>query len=180
MRLIRFAVLYTALAFGANTAAADTAALEALREGDMRKLNFHAEAKALPEVTLLDAEDAPHTLAEYRGRLVLLNFWATWCAPCQIEMPALEQAYQERKDEGLVVLAVNRDEDRGAVERFFYVDLELSFTALLDEEARVNDMYRVFNLPTTVFVDGDGVIRAVHRGVLTQDLIDSYLHETMS
>jgi peroxiredoxin len=133
-----------------------------------------------PGFTLPDLDGNEVSLAHLQGRPVIINFWATWCAPCEVEMPALEQAYQERKDDGLVILAVNRDEDPGAVERFFYEDLALTFTPLLDEEARVNDLYRVFNLPTTFFVDGDGVIRAVHRGVLTLDLIDEYLHETAS
>jgi peroxiredoxin len=131
-----------------------------------------------PGFTLPDLEGNEVSLAHLRGQPVIINFWATWCAPCQVEMPALEQAYQERKDEGLVILAVNRDEDPGAVARFFYEELGLSFTPLLDEEARVNDQYRVFNLPTTFFVDGEGIIQGIHRGVLTQSLIDDYLQQT--
>jgi peroxiredoxin len=131
-----------------------------------------------PGFTLSDLEGNEVSLAHLRGQPVIINFWATWCAPCQVEMPALEQAYQERKDEGLVILAVNRDEDPGAVARFFYEELGLSFTPLLDEEARVNDQYRVFNLPTTFFVDGEGIIQGIHRGVLTQSLIDDYLQQT--
>jgi peroxiredoxin len=131
-----------------------------------------------PGFTLPDLEGNEISLAHLRGRPVIINFWATWCAPCQVEMPALEQAYQERKDEGLVILAVNRDEESGAVERFFYEELGLSFTPLLDEEARVNDQYRVFNLPTTFFVDGEGIIQGIHRGVLTESLIDDYLQKT--
>jgi peroxiredoxin len=130
-----------------------------------------------PGFTLSDLEGNEVSLAHLRGQPVIINFWATWCAPCQVEMPALEQAYQERKDEGLVILAVNRDEDPGAVARFFYEELGLSFTPLLDEEARVNDQYRVFNLPTTFFVDGEGIIQGIHRGVLTQSLIDDYLQQ---
>jgi peroxiredoxin len=131
-----------------------------------------------PGFTLPDLDGNEISLANLRGQAVIINFWATWCAPCLVEMPALEQAYQERKDDGLVILAVNRDEDRGAVERFFYEDLKLTFTPLLDDEARVNDQYRVFNLPTTYFVDRDGIIRGVHRGVLTLSMIDDYLQQT--
>ncbi|NLF65577.1 MAG: TlpA family protein disulfide reductase, partial [Chloroflexi bacterium] len=118
--------------------------------------------------------------ADFRGQPVIVNFWATWCAPCEIEMPELELAYQERKEDGLVILAVNRDEDRGVVERYFYEELGLSFTPLLDEEAQVNSLYRVVGLPTTFFIDAEGTIRAVHRGVLTPSLIDEYLQQTVS
>jgi peroxiredoxin len=133
-----------------------------------------------PGFTLPDVAGNEVSLADFRGQPVIINFWATWCAPCQIEMPELEQAYAERQEDGLVILAVNRDEDRGAVERFFYEEMELTFTPLLDEEARVNSIYRVVGLPTTFFVDAEGVIRAVHRGVLTPSLIDEYLLQTVS
>lgn len=131
-----------------------------------------------PGFTLPDVAGNEVSLASFRGQPVIVNFWATWCAPCEIEMPELEQAYQERKDEGLVILAVNRDEDRGTVERYFYEEMALSFTPLLDEEAHVNNIYRVAGLPTTFFIDAEGIIRAVHRGVLTPSLIDEYLLQT--
>ncbi len=133
-----------------------------------------------PGFTLPDVAGNNVSLADFRGRPVIVNFWATGCAPCEIEMPELERAYQERQEDGLVVLAVNRDEDRGLVERYFYEELALSFTPLLDEEAQVNSMYRVVGLPTTFFIDAEGTIRAVHRGVLTPGLIDEYLQQTVS
>ncbi len=140
---------------------------------------LEAGARA-PGFTLPDLEGNEISLAHLRGQPVIINFWATWCAPCEVEMPVLEQTYQERMDEGLVILAINRDEEAGSVERFFYDELELSFTPLLDEDALVNNQYRVFNLPTTFFIDREGIIQGVHRGVLTQSLIDDYLQQTVN
>ncbi|TMV39020.1 TlpA family protein disulfide reductase, partial [Thioclava sp. BHET1] len=95
MRLLYSLVLYAALALTANAALADTAQLEALRQGDMRKLNFLAAPKPLPDVDVQDAEGKPVPLSRYHGKFVVLNFWATWCAPCRVEMPTLAKLQAE-------------------------------------------------------------------------------------
>jgi len=91
MRILKLLVLYAGLAVGANPVAADTGALIALADGDLAKIRFHAEPRAVPQTVFQDADGRDVTLADYRGKHVLLNFWALWCAPCVHEMPALNR-----------------------------------------------------------------------------------------
>jgi len=95
-------------------------------------------------------------------------------------MPELQAAFEEHQDDGLVLLAINRDEAEVVVQDYFVSELGLTFTPLLDPGAVVNDLYEVFNMPTTYFINGDGVITVVHRGPMTESQIDDYLSETLS
>ena len=112
-------------------------------------------------------------LSDYLGQTVIVNFWATWCKPCEEEMPLLEQYYQENSGD-LVILAVNYNESRAYVEPFV-TDLSLTFPVLLDLDGGVVRQYYVRSFPTTYFIDGRGVLRAQHIGLLTPKLIDQYL-----
>ena len=132
-----------------------------------------------PNFVLSDLQGNEVALADFRGRPVVVNFWATWCGPCRIEMPALQQAFEERQEEGLAILAVNRDEPAEVVEDFFYDELQLTFTPLLDPQAIVANQYAVFNMPTTFFVDPQGTVTAVHRGPLTDEQLDEFLSDTI-
>jgi len=118
---------------------------------------------------------APVTLSGLKGKTVLLNFWATWCGPCQIEMPLL-QAAQDRYPEQLVVLAINDDESSGVIQSF--IDkLGLKMTILLDPGAKVTQNYRVRGFPTTVMIDPQGVIRYQHVGELSREMLVGYLKD---
>ncbi len=126
-----------------------------------------------PDFELLTITGESIRLDDLRGQVVLLNFWATWCAPCRLEMPHLQNRF-ELFSPDLVVLAVNFDEpaqDVGA----FVLELGLTFPTLLDPGALVQDLYRVRGYPTSVFVDRDGVIQIIHIGILTEGQLDDYL-----
>ena len=118
------------------------------------------EPKGAPAFSLQDADEEQHALEDYRGKVILLNFWATWCPPCRREMPSMERLYQMLKDDGFVVLAVNQWEDPDHV--FAYVgqlDTDPSFPILFDPESQVAKAYGVKGLPTTFLLDKQGRIR---------------------
>jgi len=96
-------------------------------------------------------------LADYRGKVVFLNFFATWCVPCRLEMPSMERLSRTYRDKGLVVLAVDVQEGARTV-RPFMQELRLSFPALLDEDGSVGYMYGIRPLPATFLVARDGKI----------------------
>jgi peroxiredoxin len=97
-------------------------------------------------------------LVDYKGKVVLLNFWATWCMPCREEMPGMETLWKNYKEQGLVVAAVSVDEgSRGRIETFSKI-LDLSFPILLDPESKVSDLYKVSDMPTSFLIDRNGKI----------------------
>ena len=112
------------------------------------------------ELTSLDGERLK--LSELRGKAVLVNFWASWCPPCRSEMPAMQQIYTDFSPDDLVILAVNSThQDRLADVENFVSERNLTFPILLDQDGQVSASYQVRSLPTSFFVDPDGIIREV-------------------
>jgi cytochrome c biogenesis protein CcmG, thiol:disulfide interchange protein DsbE len=133
-----------------------------------------------PNFVLEDFDGMPVSLSEFRGRPVILNFWATWCAPCRIEMPELQAVYEKYQEDGLVILALDQDEPLELARTFFYDDMGLTFTPLMDRRSLVAAQYGAFyTLPSTYFVTPDGTVAAVHRGTLTRNQIENYLAQIM-
>lgn len=126
------------------------------------------------ELATLSGETA--RLSDFRGRPVILNFWATWCAPCRLEMPELERARAEFGESGPAVLTINQGESAEQVNAFFD-EVGLTLPALLDGEGDVGTVYGAFFLPMTVIVDPDGVVAAIHRGMISRDELNGYLSE---
>ena len=118
------------------------------------------------------------SLSDYKGNVILINFWATWCPSCKAEIPDLEAAYRAHKGEGFVVLGVDLQEPRQAVERFV-ADMGMTYPVLLDENGSLMKEYRALGLPTSLIVDRDGVIRVRHAGSLSADQLDKYLADLL-
>jgi peroxiredoxin len=119
-------------------------------------------------------------LQDYQGRPVIINFWATWCAPCRQEMLALQRVYDIHKAAGLAVLAVSQDQhDKAETVRSYCATLGVTFLPLLDLDGSIATHYSVFLLPSTVFVHPSGTVTAVHLGPMTQAQIERYLKAIM-
>ncbi|MBL8287756.1 MAG: TlpA family protein disulfide reductase [Rubrivivax sp.] len=122
-----------------------------------------APSMPAPDFTLRSAEGGNLRLGELRGRVVLVNFWATWCGPCKIEMPHLNRLYEKYRGAGFVLLGVNIDEDpKQAVA--LATRLNLKFPVLFDTDKAVSRRYALDSMPGTVLIDRDGKVRHVHKG----------------
>jgi len=122
--------------------------------------------------TLTDLNGQTKSLSDYRGKIVLLNFWATWCKPCTTEMPAMQATYDRLRDKGFVVLAVNELEDDEKVREHIQT-YKHTFPVLMDRENRVANLYGVYGLPVSVFIDETGTVRSyIKGGLLTEQKIE--------
>jgi thiol-disulfide isomerase/thioredoxin len=118
-----------------------------------------------PALELNDLQGRAHRLADYRGRVVLVNFWATWCAPCREEMPSIQRLKQRFANRPFVVLAVNVDEPEARIHKFLS-ELPLDFPVLLDPEGRTTKAWKVRVLPASFVIARDGRIRYTVTGDL--------------
>ena len=124
-----------------------------------------APNSAAPDFTLHAMDGTNLRLQQQRGRVVLVNFWATWCGPCREEMPQLNKLYDKYRSSGFVLLGVNVDDDASKGMEVAQ-KLGVKFPVLLDTDKKVSKLYDLATMPSTVLIDRDGRVRYVHRGYL--------------
>ncbi|SDL71025.1 TlpA family protein disulfide reductase [Sediminibacillus halophilus] len=133
--------------------------------------------QAAPDLSLESLEAKQINLSDFKGKKVLLNFWATWCGPCKEEIPALEQLKQEYGNE-VEILAVNATAtELDGIEKVksFKEQANVSFRILLDKESKAVDTYRVLNIPTSYFIGSDGNIKQTVTGPMTYEFMENTL-----
>jgi len=129
-----------------------------------------------PDFTLDTLDGSKITLSELRGKIVVINMWATWCPPCRAETPALEKSYEQYKDSGVVILGVDlTNQDSLSDVQSFVQEFKLTYPILLDRDGSVsNTLYQIKGLPSTFFVNREGIIRtAVVGGPMSETFIRS-------
>jgi thiol-disulfide isomerase/thioredoxin len=134
----------------------------------------NAEKVAALNFKLKDLNGKDVSLSDFKGKKVLLNFWASWCRPCISEMPDIQKLYNETKDSDLVILAVNLGEDKATVKSFTDIN-KYNFTVLLDLEEIAGRQYTISAIPTTFFIDKEGNIVSTVKGAITLEKMKMYI-----
>ncbi len=134
--------------------------------------------KQVPNVTLQGLDGKQYKLSDFRGKPVMLNFWASWCGPCRAEMPLLNKQYEAAKAKGLVVLGINLSENVQTV-KGFVKEYKLTFPILLDNDSTAADRFGIDPIPTTFFVDKEGIVQDLHIGELDKETLDEYIKQIM-
>jgi len=129
--------------------------LAAMAAGAGKGLSPIPENPPAPDFVLQDVEGNPHRLADFRGKPVVLNFWATWCAPCRAEMPSMQRAHESVADEGIAIVAINVGDDADSIQRFL-AEVPVDFPLPMDTDMKVVQAYAARGLPTTFVIDPDG------------------------
>ena len=127
---------------------------------------------AAPELTLTDTKGVSHSIADYRGQVVLVNLWATWCPPCKEEMPTLQSFYNKHKDQGFTVVAINDGDPTKDVLQFVQ-DYKLTFPVWLDPTYIATEQaFKSLNLPTSFVIDRNGVVQLQWVGGISRKTLD--------
>jgi cytochrome c biogenesis protein CcmG/thiol:disulfide interchange protein DsbE len=126
------------------------------------------QGQAAPEIDLTDFNGRPVKLSDLRGKVVVVDFWASWCAPCRESFPVFERLSKTYRDQGLVVLGVNVDNDPAAAKKFL-ADVPVTFTVLADPSKKVAKAYEPKTMPSSYVIDRAGKVRFVHAGFKGSD-----------
>ena len=157
MKILSAIVLYTGLILGANTALADLAAVKDMREGDMKKLIFHSETRDVSQTPFDIAGGGTGTLADYQGKVVVLNFWATWCAPCRHEMPMLSDLQAQLGSDQFEVVTIATGRNPLPAMKAFFDEIGVDNLPLhKDPRQKMAREMGVLGLPITVVIDRNG------------------------
>lgn len=128
--------------------------------------------QAAPEFTLPELNNGNTThLTTYKNKVIYLDFWASWCAPCRLSFPLLNALHQKLKHQGFTVIAINLDEDKSKAEQFLK-EIPIDFTVLRDGSGEWADQYAIESMPTSFIIDQQGRIQYIHHGFARADISD--------
>lgn len=134
------------------------------------------KGKKAPDFVLVDLDGTKHKLSDYEGQGVFLNFWGTWCKPCEKEMPYINNQYKQYKNQGVQVLAVNVGESELAVGKFAS-RYKLEFPIVIDKDGQVMNAYGINPLPITFLIDKEGMVVKSHTGELSEKMVKEFMEQ---
>lgn len=143
-------------------------------------LKPHKERKAAPDFSLKDADGRTVRLSDYRGKVVLINFWATWCGPCKIEIPWFIELEQTHKDRGFAVLGISMDEDGWDVVKPFLSRMKVNYRTLMGNDTVADLFGGVNSLPTSFIIDREGKVASVHVGLVSKSDYQNEIEELLA
>ncbi|MGQ9634133.1 MAG: TlpA disulfide reductase family protein [Bryobacteraceae bacterium] len=156
------------------------AACSPIQSGAARKIKQQEDRKLAPDFALKDVNGTTVRLSDYRGKVVLLNFWATWCAPCKIEIPWFIEFEQKHKDRGFAVLGISMDDDGWEVVRPFLARMKVNYRTLMGDET-VAELYGgVASLPTSFLIDREGRIASAHLGLVSKSVYENEIEQLLA
>lgn len=164
IRITILAVLFSAVGY---------ALYQNLNSSKDLKINAHA-----PDFTLTSIEGKKVSLKELKGKVVLVNFWGSWCDPCKREMPLIQSAYEKYKKQGFEVLAINVKESKFAVTSFLKQN-QLNIPVLLNNDLKISKDYGVNKFPTNFMIDRDGKVKQIYEGEVTKDQLEGWINELL-
>jgi len=145
----------------------------AARQDEISAVPVTVEFSA-PSLSLIDLQGNQVALEDYRGQIILVNNWATWCPPCKAEMPIFEAFYQDHKEKGFTIVAIEAGQGQAEVASF--VDgYKLSFPVWLDAHSKALDAFRNQRLPNSYLIDRDGTVRLAWTGAISRQMLDKYI-----
>jgi peroxiredoxin len=157
--LIKNTAIYVLLFLAAIMVLVDHYSEDALDSDQIKATVLEEKSEAgfkAPAFTARDLKGNIDSLANYKGQVIIVNLWATWCGPCRIEMPGFENLYRRFRSEGLTILAVSLDKNNDKAVKDFAVEYKLSFPILIDEKGEAEKRYQTFTIPTTYVIDRTG------------------------
>lgn len=171
VRNVLFALALSGLLLSSCTPAKQNAASKVKQDGDR---------KAAPDFSLKDVNGATVRLSDYRGKIVLLNFWATWCGPCKIEIPWFVEFEQRYKDQGFAVVGISMDDGGWEVVRPFLSRMGVNYRTLMGSEMVAQLYGGVNSLPTSFLIDREGRIASAHLGLVSKSVYENEINELLS
>ena len=144
---------------------------ESITKKEVEVIAIGSEA---PNFELVDMNGEKHRLSDYEGQGVVLNFWGTWCGPCEREFPAMENEYKNYKDNGVEIIAINYGQTQFEVSTYVK-NMGMTFPVVIDKTKSVFGTYNIGLFPTSIFVDKDGIIQQISKGEMSEKQIKAYM-----